>query len=134
MCNKPLFQQGFSLLEAIVALVILSAGLLAAYSWFDRGFEALIRMDRLALEESVVQETIERLYLQDLDKTNNGKFEWGDYFVVWSSDLYEPSKKGVANVGTTGFYDISLYQVNLEVLHTGRPIARYDFLMQHMLF
>ena len=123
-------ESGFSLLEAIVALVILSAGLMAAYSWFDRGLDALIRMEKLALEESVVQETMERIQLQDLDKLKSGSFAWQQYDVRWSSKLHEPTKRGLSSVGSSSFFDISLYQVNLDLSHNGKPIARYAFFVQ----
>jgi len=121
---------GFSLLEAIVALVILSAGLMAAYSWFDRGLDALVRMDRLSLEESVVQETIERLHLKKLNTGQSGQFEWQDYLVQWTAELYEPIRKGVSSVGSYSYFDQSLYRINLLLAYKNKPLGRYAFFMQ----
>ena len=114
---------GFTLLEAIVALVILSGGLLAAYAWFSQDIRYLIKVNDLSLEETVVSETIERLELEDFGKNREGSFPWRDYRVKWAAVPLEAPKSGRSSEGGGGLYDVTLYQVQLELLYKGRPFA-----------
>ncbi len=123
-------ERGFSLMEAIVALVILSAGLVAAFSWFDRGLEALIRMDAVALEESAVQELVERLLVADLNAREQGQFQWLDYDVAWQSNLQEPARSGISSVGSVSYFDQMLYRIDARIHYRDRLIAEHSFLLQ----
>ena len=126
------FESGFSLMEAIVALVILSAGLMATYSWFDQGIKALIKVDNLALEESVIKESIERLELQDFANQDEGVFVWKDYRVDWHAEQVEPGRMGRTGIGTSGIYDLFFFRVDLDLFQGERLFAEREvFLVRH---
>lgn len=114
---------GFTLLEAIVALVILSGGLLAAYAWFSQDMRHLIKINDLALEETVVSEAVDRLELVDFAKQATGDFQWGDYQVMWEAVPLEPSKQGRTPAGGVSLYDLTLYQVHMRLSYRGRHFA-----------
>lgn len=71
-------EPGFTLLESIVALAILSVGLMAAFAWFDRDVDALRRMDRVALESVVLDVALARLKRIDLASERDGTFNGAD--------------------------------------------------------
>lgn len=116
--------RGFTLLEAIVALAVLSAGLLAAFAWFQQGIQALIKVDNWALEEPVLLEAVERLRLEDFNERASGNYQWRDYRVDWRADLLEPAKEGVNSLGSTGYFDVFLYRVSLDLFFNDRLIAQ----------
>jgi general secretion pathway protein I len=120
---------GFTLLEAIVALVILSGGLMAAYAWFSQDIHHLIKVNDLALEEAVISEAMDRLELEDFDKNKKGSFQWGDYRVAWETMPLEAPRTGRSPSGGEGLYDLTLYQVQLELYYQDRFFASPHFRM-----
>lgn len=115
--------QGFSLLEAIVALTILSMAMLGAYSWIATDIGALRRVRDLALEEAAVRQAIAELEQLDLAAQPAGSIDWRDFSVEWSATPLEPARHGRTSVGGAGLYDLTLQQVRLAVYQDGRLIA-----------
>ncbi len=115
--------RGFTLLEAIVALTILSMGLMAAFSWFNQGILHLIRINDLALEEVVTEEVLSRLELEDFAYKGSGSYQLEDYIINWQATPMEPTKEGVSAMGGRSLYDISLYNIELELSYKGRLIS-----------
>ena len=115
--------RGFTLLEAIVALTILSMGLMAAFSWFNQGILHLIRINDLALEEVVTEEVLSRLELEDFTHKGSGSYQLEDYIINWQATPMEPTKEGVSAMGGRSLYDISLYNIELELSYKGRLIS-----------
>jgi len=70
------------------------------------------------------------LHLKELNTGQSGQFEWQDYFVQWTAELYGPTRKGVSSVGSYSYFDQSLYRINLLLAYKGKPIGRYAFFMQ----
>lgn len=120
---------GFTLLEAIVALVILSSGLMAAYAWFSQDIRYLVKVNDLALEEAAISEAVDRLKLEDFASNAEGTFQWGDYQVDWQAIPLEPPRIGRSFLGGTGLYDLTLYQVRLTLYYRGRLFAAPAFRM-----
>ena len=115
--------RGFTLLEAIVALTILSMGLMAAFSWFNQGILHLIWINDLALEEVVTEEVLSRLELEDFTHKGSGSYQLEDYIISWQATPMEPTKEGVSAMGGRSLYDISLYNIELELSYKGRLIS-----------
>ncbi len=115
--------RGFTLLEAIVALTILSMGLMAAFSWFNQGILHLIRINDLALEEVVTEEVLSRLELEDFAYKGSGSYQLEDYIINWQATPMEPTKAGISPMGGRSLYDIALYNIELELVYRGRLIS-----------
>ena len=63
---KSVNQRGFTLLEAMVAIVVLSMSLFASYSWIDVSTQSLVRSERILSQEWLVAEFLERMAIVDL--------------------------------------------------------------------
>ncbi len=114
---------GFTLLEAIVALTILSMGLMAAFGWFSQDIRHLIRINDLALEEVVTEEVLSRLELEDFTYRRSGRYQLADYTIDWQATAIEPPKAGMTPMGGQSLYDIALYNIELELVYKGRLIS-----------
>ena len=117
-------RSGFTLLESIVALAILSVGLMAAFAWFERDIDALLRVDRVALENLAVERAIDYLGAADLEAATEGELSWDDFVVRWRAAPLE-ERFGRTRVGLLGYHDVYLLEATLEVFHRGRLIARH---------
>lgn len=107
--------KGFSLIEAIVALVIFSMSAMGIYAWISTNLNTLNRLSDVALSEQVVNESVERLKLVDLFSEQQGSFVVDSYQVNWKAELVEPVKNGVTQTGAVGSYDLGFYRVTLDL-------------------
>ncbi len=114
---------GFTLLEAIVALTVLSIGLMAVFGWFNQNIRHLIKINDLALEEVVTEEVMARLELEDFAGAASGSYQLGDHTVGWRATPVEPRRAGLSPRGSQSLYEIALYEVELEITYRGRLIS-----------
>jgi general secretion pathway protein I len=120
-------QCGFTLLEAIVALVIFSSASIGIYGWVNANLISLNRLADLAANEQVLNSAVERLKLVDMSKETEGAFNVGDYNVQWNTELVEPWRNGVTGAGAITIYDFALYDVNLVFVKEGRERGHFSY-------
>jgi general secretion pathway protein I len=104
-------QQGFSLLEAIVALTILAGTSMALFGWIGGSLRQLNRSEFYIDATPVMMSALEYLKFQDLASRPLGEFVNGDILVNWQAVAVE---KDVVGVQGSNFL-LSLYDVELHV-------------------
>lgn len=118
---------GFTLVEAMVALVIFSAAAMGIYSWINTNLISLNRLAAVAESEFVVDSAVERLKLIDLRNETEGSFNVAGYQVEWRAELVEPWRQGKNTMGAIGIYDVGLYDIHLSLFKEGRSLANYQY-------
>jgi general secretion pathway protein I len=108
-------QAGFTLLEAIVALVLMSSALGALYTWVNTDLIALRRAEAVIATQNIVQETVRQLQLLPLEDGAGGQLQVSGYTVDWRAKLVEPMAPGRTPRGPIGLYDHSLYEVAFDI-------------------
>ncbi len=120
------YQSGFSLLEAIVAMVLISVAGLALFSWINTSFIGLNRIQesnaRAAAETNALQ------YLQTINPMErpNGTTTLGKLKLEWKArPMGEPSPN-ILDSGSPGPFTVALYEieVNIEEL-PDVPLGRF---------
>ncbi|WP_300246926.1 prepilin-type N-terminal cleavage/methylation domain-containing protein [Methylovulum sp.] len=109
-------QNGFTLLEAIVALVLLSTTGMALFGWInntlsglnhalDSGQKTQYRQNALALMQQINPA---------LDKT--GEFKNPAFTLTWQSTAITPLKQEIDNNGIPGSYLLGLFDSKVTIL------------------
>jgi len=114
-------QGGFSLLEAIVAMVIMATGLLTLYSWLS---SSTLALNRARAQAQTVDDTRSALAL--LANVNpmqdpSGEIVAPPLTVRWQSRALVPRRPDVSPAGFPGQFDLSLHELEVEVVREGAP-------------
>ena len=108
-------QAGFTLLEAIVALVLISGAGLALFGWINGNIMSLTRIrDVNARSEATVN------ILEYMDRVNpmltpEGEAPLGAYSIKWRSHATSNITEGTNYPGGQGSYQMALYGTSVSV-------------------
>lgn len=105
-------QHGFSLLEAIVALVILAGTCMALFAWINGSLVQLQRAELYVEAGPAVASASQYLRTVDLAKRPSGTFESGNISVDWQASPIESEATRAPYYGGSNFL-VSLYNVSL---------------------
>ena len=115
---------GFSLLESVIALTILSGLLMIIFSWNETAlFGAEKSFQKFEINE-VAENFIEELTPQDLLKSTEGLSEYGTYSVSWKGSIVDQST-GVETNGVPSSFKLALFQIDFEISKSGFIVAKY---------
>ncbi|HAN52814.1 prepilin-type N-terminal cleavage/methylation domain-containing protein [Stutzerimonas stutzeri] len=109
-------QRGFSLLEAIVALVILAGSCMALFAWINSSLVQLQRAELYVEAGPAIVSASQYLKTVDLTQRPEGSFQSGRVAVDWAAKPIELEVSRPAAYGGSNFL-LSLYQVSLTA-HT----------------
>jgi len=119
-------QQGFSLLEAIVALTIMSTCLLALYAWLSTSTLSLNRANAhaLALQDAraarALVETVNPM------TTPQGMREVPPLSIRWNAKPVSERRYGMTVSGSANQFDFMLYEIEVEVLRDQQLVHQFS--------
>ncbi len=105
-------QRGFSLLEAIVALVILAGSCMALFAWINGSLVQLQRAELYAEAGPAIASASQYLKAVDLSQRPEGVFNSGNVSVAWRARAIEEQATRPPTFGASNFL-VSLYEVTL---------------------
>lgn len=113
---------GFTLLEAIVSLVVLAVAGGALYGLFGTNLLSLGRSGEIAVQDPVVRHALARLAAVDPWRESQGAFAHDGFEVAWQARLAAPVRQGQGPDGA-GDYDLGLYDVEFAISKEGRRLG-----------
>ena len=116
---------GFTLLEAIVALVVFTMGAFALSGWLATNVIALGRIKAQQEREHVMASALDLVRRSNPMQAEEGYRELGDMAVRWKATLIEPAKPSVSQGGSPGLYAVGLYDVDVRVSRASREIHQF---------
>ena len=123
---NPARARGFTLLEAIVALVVLSMSLMATYGWIQLGAEMLIKTDEVNSQEVGLSLLVEELQGADFSEQKSGEYEYGQLSFNWVAEPYEETRIGRNGLGQKSAYDHTLFVISIMVFRDVTLVANYS--------
>lgn len=106
---------GFSLLEAIIALTLISTFGLAIFSWVSSMLINVEKIESSAQRQAVIRNATEYLSNTNIMEQPSGEATLGPYLLQWTSELVEPIRPGLNKSSGHNEFTIGLYNVNVEV-------------------
>ena len=107
--------RGFTLLEAIVSIVLFSTVGLAIFSAINTNLISLSRMQKHTRTATLTLNGIEILKQVNPMKNESGEAEMGELTLEWEAELLEPVRDGAGYPGGTGYYQIGLYNIQAAI-------------------
>ena len=119
-------QKGFSLIEAVVAMVILASSGIAIASWFSLNMQNILRLEDRQKSHIVLDNLYEyfssiRLKGEVSDQT----IKLDGHDIVWSARLLEPIQTGRGISGSVSNFDLGLYEIKFLVSLDGVELGQY---------
>jgi type II secretory pathway pseudopilin PulG len=114
---------GFSLIEAIVALVILSLFFSAMWAWFATATKSTSSIERLVALPDIYEQFMVNLALQDLNTTPQGTFVMGDVELTWQAKVIRRSDQ--ESYRRQPAWIVTLYEVDVVVSTNGREVTTF---------
>ena len=119
-------QSGFTLLEAIVALVIFTMGALALYSWLSANVITLTRVQERREAVALVSSALDAVDRINPMETPRGRRTIGDAVFEWDARPVEPSRNAVTQVGLPTIFQVGLFAVDVRVMRDGKEIDHFQ--------
>jgi hypothetical protein len=114
---------GFSLVEAIVALVILSLVFTAIWGWFGTALTSTTRIEQALSLPEVFTQSMVNIELEPLQKKLNGETQVGDYLVRWSATPEKDSTQ--EHYWRQPAWVVTLFKIQGQVIHKDREITSF---------
>jgi general secretion pathway protein I len=114
--------RGFTLLEAIVALVVFSMGALALYGWLSTNIITLERIRDRQEVEAAMHSALDIVRRTNPMEIPAGQRRAGNLMVTWTSAPLAPAKPNVDQSGSPGIFSVGLYDATVRVLRDGKEL------------
>lgn len=116
---------GFTLLEAIVALVVFTMGAFALYGWLSTNIITLNRIRDRQQVEQAMHAAIDMLRRSNPMETPDGRRKAGELEVHWHAVAIEPPRPNVVQSGQPGIFVVGLYDVTVRVTRENRELQTF---------
>lgn len=117
--------QGFSLLEAIVALAILASVGLAVFASINASLMMVERAARSQEGDTAARNAIAWLEVMNPMEVPEGEERVGDFVMRWNAVALEPPRPAVTVTMAPGLYEVALYEVEVEVVRDDALVRQF---------
>ncbi len=129
--DTPAKAHGFTLLEAIVALVILTTAGLALFTWINASFDSLHRIEFNNNRAAAEVNALEFLRTINPMERPEGETVLGAVTVRWRARPVSDIRPNLTDAQTAGPFMVGLYETEVE-LAAPPQLPRYTFLIRQM--
>lgn len=115
----PRGSRGFTLLEAIVAMVIFSMGAFALYGWLSTNTITLQRIADRRQAAELRTSALEMMRLVNPMEEPSGQRDVAELRIAWTARPIAPPRASVTQIGLPNLFQVGLYQTEVRVLRDG---------------
>ena len=129
--HRPRRQRGFTLLEAIVALVLIATTGMALLSWVNSNVIALQRVQSANAQDAATLNALQYMHSINPMATPEGNASLGDYTLRWSAEVTAEARDGANYPSGISLFQIAMFQTRVT-LQTADGKDWFDFTMQQV--
>jgi general secretion pathway protein I len=119
-------QTGFGLLEALVALVLLSSIGFALLAWIDQNLDTMQRMRGFYAEQEARRTVAEWAYTLNPMETPSGELVIGALHLSWKSVPQDEKVSQMGYPAGIGLHDVALYDVDVSVFRQKESVSWFS--------
>ncbi len=112
-------QGGFTLMEAIVAMVLISGVGIALYGWINGNIVALSRVHDANARSEATTNVLEYMHRVNPMLVPEGRAALGAYAIRWRANPASPTAEGVAFPRGRSLYQLALFDTTVAVTGEG---------------
>jgi general secretion pathway protein I len=114
-------QRGFTLLETIVALVLISSVGMALLSWVHNNL-----MNLQQIRNSNLRNTLSFMDTVNPSLLPSGEHQLGMFLIRWQANLVDGPKDGVNMEGRIGYFQLALYNTHITIISEEQTLAQFS--------
>ncbi len=118
-------QHGFTLLEAIVALVLLASTGIALLNWINTNLMSLQHIQQAQQRNQAIRNTLAFMETINPLEQPTGEENLGIYQINWNATALKLPKDGVTSGGDLSLFQIGLYQTEVTIKLKKQPLAHF---------
>lgn len=129
--NRRCKQRGFTLIEAIVALVLMATTGMALFGWINSNIITLSRVQEINAENAATTNAVEYMGSINPMLAPEGNADLGPYRVSWKAEVTTEPRDGVGYPFGVSFYQLGMYQTRVTLQ---KPDGKFwfDFSLQQV--
>ena len=116
-------KNGFSLMESLVALVILSVIFTAVWEWFGVAANSTRKIERAVAYPEVFELFVNRLSAESLQDKREGTYFIEGYSVEWKASPIRLSSTEIFNRQPS--FEVALFQIEASILENGIVVTSF---------
>lgn len=113
--------RGFTLLEAMVALVLIGGAGMALFTWVNSSIVALRRVEDANARNDAMVNVIEYMQAINPMQTPEGKVDFGNYQILWKSEPITDIVNGSSNPQGQSLFQLALYETRINAGKSDDP-------------
>ncbi|ALG67932.1 PulJ/GspJ family protein [Beggiatoa leptomitoformis] len=120
-------QRGFTILEAIVALVLIATTGLALFSWINTSLFSLYRVQQVQQRNEAIRNALAFVSTINPLQRPEGQETLGAYRFVWTATPIEPPRDGINRLGSIGLYQVGLFTMTVQIYQAEELLTEFNF-------
>lgn len=115
--NRHPREEGFSVLEAMVAIAILATGLLPLLALQGRFVETVEQLEHAEQSLSAQANALSLIQTINMTETPRGEIAFTNYTVRYEAKAIRQSQPARGNAASPGRFELTLYDVDYEIIY-----------------
>lgn len=118
-------QRGFTLLEAIVALVLMASTGIALLNWINTNLITLSRVQQVQQRHEAIRNALAFMETINPSEKPTGEEVVGVYQFRWQARPVESPKEGRTPLGSISLFQVALYDTEIEIHLENNLLTRF---------
>jgi general secretion pathway protein I len=119
-------QRGFTLLETIIALVLISSVGMALLSWVHSNIMNLQQVRNANERNQAIRNTLSFMDTINPSLLPTGEHQLGMFLIRWQANLIDGPKDGVNMEGRIGYFQLALFDNQITILKDEQILTQFS--------